>query len=428
MTHERTRQHNAVPWAFVIGGWIPNSLAALAAIAIAFATVTPRTPITGDPIAATCIVCGAKATADLLLNLALFAPFGAALAFAGHRARRIALFCFGLSITVELLQFVIPGRHATLVDTVSNTAGGLLGALIAAVAMRWARDRAGAPVRAWASIAVVLVAVNATGWLLRPSPSSFPHFGQWTPRFENFEPWLGELDRATVGAVDVRHGLSERWPELRAALASEPRVEISGTMAPPATRLAAIFAVTDERFNELLLVGAEKDDIVVRFRRRADAWRLDSPSVRYPGLLTGTVAGSRFELTILRVAHDGCVVLDSVRSCAPPLAAGSMWTLLRPGFAREVPPLLLSAVTLALLMLPTGLLVRATSPRHRAFVLVAIAVGLPLATRAGGLQLPTLLEWVGVLVGLGLGAVVGTLARRNSAGLAASVIGKNRRG
>jgi hypothetical protein len=101
--------------------------------------------------------------------------------------------------------------------------------------------------------------------------------------------------------------------------------------------------------------------------------------------------------------------------------------LLRPGFARQVPPLALSALTLAVLMLPIGLLIRATSPRHRAVALLVIAAGVPLAARVGGLQSPTLLEWTGALLGLVVGAAVGTSARRSAAELAAPVIGGNRR-
>ena len=67
----------------------------------------------------------------MLLNIALFVPFGATLA-AGHAgARRMLLIVaasLALSTAIEAVQLCGRGRDPSLSDIVANTLGGLLGA------------------------------------------------------------------------------------------------------------------------------------------------------------------------------------------------------------------------------------------------------------------------------------------------------------
>jgi glycopeptide antibiotics resistance protein len=64
-------------------------------------------------------------------NVLLFMPFGFFVAIALpalDRLSRITLWGFGLSLTIETLQFVLPlGRTASATDVVLNTAGTALG-------------------------------------------------------------------------------------------------------------------------------------------------------------------------------------------------------------------------------------------------------------------------------------------------------------
>lgn len=67
-----------------------------------------------------------------VLNVALFFPFGAATRWLGVPLHWAALLGFSLSFGVELLQrFVIPGREGELQDLIANTAGGVIGWLLA---------------------------------------------------------------------------------------------------------------------------------------------------------------------------------------------------------------------------------------------------------------------------------------------------------
>lgn len=94
-----------------------------------------------------CVACGEFGTLDRLLNIALFAPFGALLVrLRGWSRRDVALIAAALSIGIELAQLHwVAGRDASLSDVVGNTFGGVGGA----AAMRVAPRLAHAGARAW---------------------------------------------------------------------------------------------------------------------------------------------------------------------------------------------------------------------------------------------------------------------------------------
>ena len=75
---------------------------------------------------------------DVLKNILLFLPFGFGLASYLIRAKKLAGFksliitiviCFVFSYSIEVLQFFLPSRYPSLVDILSNSAGGILGLL-----------------------------------------------------------------------------------------------------------------------------------------------------------------------------------------------------------------------------------------------------------------------------------------------------------
>ncbi len=69
--------------------------------------------------------------ANIVENVLLFMPLGAGCAVRGWTPFRTAVFGCILSASVELLQLVIPGRFCGPRDVVTNTAGTLLGYLLA---------------------------------------------------------------------------------------------------------------------------------------------------------------------------------------------------------------------------------------------------------------------------------------------------------
>jgi Concanavalin A-like lectin/glucanases superfamily/VanZ like family len=84
-----------------------------------------------------CVLCGRKALADGLANLLLFVPLGIALAALGCAPRRVILLAGGLSLSIELAQFAIPGRDPSLGDLLFNVAGAAVGVGLGRRAPRW---------------------------------------------------------------------------------------------------------------------------------------------------------------------------------------------------------------------------------------------------------------------------------------------------
>ena len=65
---------------------------------------------------------------ESLANILLFAPLGAALAYAGFRAAQAACIGIALSVGIEIAQLVlIPGRTAAVDDVILNVLGLILG-------------------------------------------------------------------------------------------------------------------------------------------------------------------------------------------------------------------------------------------------------------------------------------------------------------
>ncbi|MFD6054205.1 VanZ family protein [Agromyces sp. NPDC060279] len=76
---------------------------------------------------------GASAVREVAGNVAVFVPFGLGLARLRPRLgwRRITAAAAGLSAGLELAQFALAVGHTDLTDVLTNTAGALLGTLLA---------------------------------------------------------------------------------------------------------------------------------------------------------------------------------------------------------------------------------------------------------------------------------------------------------
>lgn len=76
---------------------------------------------------------GASAVREVAGNVAVFVPFGLGLARLRPRLGwwRITAAAAGLSAGLELAQFALAVGHTDLTDVLTNTAGALLGALLA---------------------------------------------------------------------------------------------------------------------------------------------------------------------------------------------------------------------------------------------------------------------------------------------------------
>ncbi|MGV3709170.1 MAG: VanZ family protein [Gemmatimonas sp.] len=123
--------------------WWQRVLLTGALLFIAIATLTPGRAGTAPGIrpSFTCLACGSEGGADVSLNIALFLPLGVALALIGKSPIRALVIGAGVSMLVEFAQRTgfPPGRVANVTDLLTNSAGTLVGALIAWHRAWWMR-------------------------------------------------------------------------------------------------------------------------------------------------------------------------------------------------------------------------------------------------------------------------------------------------
>ena len=86
---------------------------------------------------------------EFLANIALFVPFGLLVAVVFPRLRPLAITALGFatSVTIELVQILLPTRFPTVSDVIANTLGAAIGCLVVAAVVKRsaARARAGRP-------------------------------------------------------------------------------------------------------------------------------------------------------------------------------------------------------------------------------------------------------------------------------------------
>lgn len=283
---------------------------------------TPPEPGPGalpaDPVPLLCLFCGYNGTADFILNVALFAPLGVALRLSGWRAGAAALTALALSTAIEALQLGMPGRYTTVGDVAANTLGGGLGAVLAGTGPlsllappSLGRQAAltGVVAAAWAgSIAAFGLSLPRTAY-----------YGQWTAELGQYEDYEGAVLEAAIGGRPAPSRRLEPEVRPRAALLAGDTVTVTALAGPPPPGPAPIFSIYDDRQEEILFLGADGDDLVLKVRRRAADLRLARPQLRWRDAFAGTAPGDTLELAAWRHGRAGLCVRMEVRQAGTQL-------------------------------------------------------------------------------------------------------------
>ncbi|HEX9394964.1 MAG TPA: VanZ family protein [Gemmatimonadales bacterium] len=382
---------------------------AAAGLAILVATLAPA----GTELAPgwdTVIVGGDDALADVVQNVLLFLPLGAALGLLGMRTLRLVALGALLSFAVEFAQQWIPGRDPSFGDICFNTLGTALGGLLAYTAPRWLtppRRRA-----AWQSLGAAVGVVGVwftTAWLFQAAPPATPYVADLRPDLPHLGLYPGRVLTAALGPLPLAAGSHLDAAHAPLATGTVLRVVAVAGRTPPG-RLAPLLAITDERGKWVVLLSIDRRDLSLWFRTHSTDWRTDRPELRARGALAAIAPGDTFAAAAWREHGAYCLALDSLRWCNRAYTLADGWRLI---FDLEHGSRLLlgllGAGWLGGLLVPIGWWAR----RHWGSAAALVVAGgslfaVPALTGLGPTPLPAL---IGALAGLALGAALRLLLR-----------------
>ena len=368
------------------------------------ATLWPVAPGV-TPMARWCIVCGERGMADVIANMLLFVPLGLALGGLGWPWYRALLAAVLLSLGIEALQMtVIAGRDASPGDVLFDSLGAGLGLLV--VWLRSARPLSWRRLVTAAAVGLPLAVTAATVMLFQRSLPQTGWWGQWAADLGYLEWYRGTIVSVKIAGTEVTSWRMRDSREVREALGRGDTVRVLAIAGANTPALAPIFSILDDYRREILLIGVDRTDLVVRQRLKAWDARLDQPDLRYRGAFSGVQSGDSLVLTFWRTdaPYRWCVTLNVLRNCALGWTVGRGWSMVSQLNAWPASVLsALDALWLGGLFLPLGLAAR--GGRRRWPLLVVLPVSLLLIP--AGRMLPTPpLQWCAALAACALGMVI----------------------
>lgn len=376
-----------------------------ALVLIGVATLPP-----GDPqlvAASRCLVCGDRGVADAILNVILFAPLGAALAYQRIRSIRMVLIGLAVSTIVELIQLYIPGRDPSAGDLLFNTIGVAGGALFPRFLRAWSTSFQKRPrLLASAWLMAAMAVSTLAGVLLLPGLPRDSYYGQWTPLFANREQYGGRVVSARVGDLRVPNSRVRRSAELRERLVRGDELRVAAFAGPAPQRGAFVFNIYDERKREVLSILADQRDLVFRYRMRATWLRLDQPAFRFRDALAGVAPEQPWDVELRLIRGGVCVKRGALSGCPQSANVARGWSVFLHMDTANWIIRAIDVVWLLILFLPAG-----TYLRCPAGVVAGIGVaagGLWLSNRALGFAALA----PGVFAAAAAGILVGAVIRR----------------
>ena len=353
-----------------------------------------------DQLTEWCLICGTRGSADAVLNVVMFAPLGFLIASRGRGVG--AAFLCGLvgSVLIEGSQLFLAGRHAGLSDLLWNSSGALVGALLWQAAQR--RIVSPRPRAVVGAAGFVAVSLLVGGVLLTPRQTGADYWGQWTPALGYMPQYSGRiLDASLSGRPFPSYRLPAEPPHRRLL---EDGWELRGSVvvgeAPRA--VSPILSIYDRNRQEIVLLGAHRQDLVYRERTLGKAMRFDSPDVR---ILDGLVDVQPGDTMLIAARREGelCLQINDLHECGAGVTPGRTWGLL---LYLEGPPesfrRTLDLLWLMVLFSPIGFW--AVGRRGWAWGLAIGFGGGALAVAVTPLVLPGIVEPLAGLLGVVLGA------------------------
>lgn len=303
-----------------------------------------------------------------------------------------------VSAGIEVVQIVVPGRYSTLRDVLINGIGAGVGAVVYLAFAALIARRSRALVAAAVTIPLLVVVLTAIASI--PVDTDGIYYAQWAPRRAYYARWDGAVLSAEIAGLPTPSWRIIHSDSAKAMLRAGLPVSLRLRAGTPTPRLAAFYVVMDDSSREVLMIGGDGHDLVVR-RRRAGAYlRLDTPDQRFAGFLSSWTPGDTAALE-MRVDANGLVcIADTGRSvCAPHHSPGSGWGfILWKGNIGAVPRRILDGATIALALLPLALALGGSGAQRDAARYALVVVAVFMIGRIGGLSWPGWAELGGALI------------------------------
>ena len=357
MQVHQSKPHRPEPWAILA--------VVLAAAFIAYATLRPA----GGAAGTFCVRCGDSWLGDALLNVVLFVPLGLALRATGISTARTMLLSAASSVMIEVLQYtVVTGRFSSVLDVITNSLGGLVGAVGFGIMVRWVAGDVRQPAVAGAFAAAWWVQCLVTAWGLLPWLPTGPGFeGQWAHVMPGFVPFEGLVldvrlwsipipDGPVPDSAAIRSVMADSMLEFAVRTAGLPRAEpvalVAGLANGPTHRVASI-SLAGCRLQAR--GGTNSERIGFNTPRIA----VENACVDTPGEVSIVVRQDGREFSVSREAHASAGVRSAL-ALRPDIG----WVMLAPLITSARKRHLLTLAWIALFAVPVGLFGRRGEREH----------------------------------------------------------------
>ena len=386
---------------------------------VAVLTLTPQYQATKAP-ASFCLLCGDTSILDAILNVILFIPFGMGMRLAGMSRRRVFAIALVTTVTVETLQYWIPGRDTSLGDVITNSSGAFIGALCAdiwRVVLLPSRRAATRFAYGWTLCWVALLTVSAE--LAHVSLPRTAYWGQWKPELLHHDYFPGKVLSSTAGGLQAPEAISIPNEDVRRRLSSDSVVVRATVVSAVATGpVSAISTIYDYHRSQIFMLGQRKGNLIFSLRMRTADAKVATPDIRLDSVFprhrsktpdTVFVAGGLIHHELWISAERSGVRRERTQ----PVDAGLGWSYMLP-FDYEYGA---EARWLTVLWI-AGLAAPAMYWGVRAGRTTLLAVGAALALSLALIPIATAVhatawwEWAGLAIGACIGALVGAVSAR----------------
>lgn len=353
---------------------------------------------------------------DFARNVLLFAPLGVALRRLGlSRFAGVALAAL-LSIGIEAMQWLIPGRETSPWDVLANAAGAGLGMAWSVRAGSWLRpedDTTARRLHRGASLVVALLLAGGVLLFQRTLPET-AYFGHVPPDLPNLDRYGGIVEGATLSGHALWTGELPASVPWRQNLLGDHRLHVSATSGEITGGLAGLVLITDRDRIGVLIVGVRRHDLLYAVRTYSQRLGFDGGLRWVPGVIARSTARADLEIDIERRGRDLCIAVATLSSCGYGFRLGETWTHWLP--ARLIPPPMRrvgDALWLAGLLALVGYWGAGRARDPVPWAIASMAAGVVLL--AGTTLPPDLAELTALGLGLAGGIAVARLVRRDEA-------------